>query len=448
MTIYIDCTSIVATELNTGIQRVERNLIGALVDDAFTRGESIVPVVCFDGFRGVEWETFKTKGSTEALGYFYSVKVRAREIRRLRRLVEAVFPVLGFQRWIHRRWKGRGVLPLAAIFGTVAATLGVITLALPSVRWGGRYYEPTAGDVVFLPGSSWWDFGGILDRVRDARNHGAIVCAFVHDLFPINHPEWFDSKHVSTFDNSLRRLVHSVDLLIGNSNATKKDVIDYLRANFPLFDGSVGYVHLGADHDMSLHATVPRSQLSRVFEAGDSVFVSIGTIEPRKNHAFILDAFEGLWSQGGTQKLCLVGRFGWKSEYVKQRILENVFLNDRLFWFSDLTDGEVAYCYAHAKSVILAAFAEGFGLPLVEALAAGCVVYASDIPIFREVGGERCRFFSLSDVESLRLLISGEPQSEGVSVEKGSVDRVFISRTWCDAANELITVVENFRSAL
>ena len=87
-------------------------------------------------------------------------------------------------------------------------------------------------------------------------------------------------------------------------------------------------------------------------------------------------------------------------------------LHRRLFWFKDLSDAELAYCYRHARGLISASLGEGSGLPLIEALASGLPVLASDIAVFREIGGEAIRYFAVSDdaalAEHVRNLLGTE----------------------------------------
>ena len=87
------------------------------------------------------------------------------------------------------------------------------------------------------------------------------------------------------------------------------------------------------------------------------------------------------------------------------RIRRHPLYNRQLFAFSDLTDTELSYCYDHARALVYPSAIEGFGLPLVEALHHRLPAFASDIPIFREVGGGHCVFFSLGSPDALAELI-------------------------------------------
>ncbi len=78
-----------------------------------------------------------------------------------------------------------------------------------------------------------------------------------------------------------------------------------------------------------------------------------------------------------------------------------------LFWLNDATDTELAFCYRNARALVYPSIIEGFGLPLVEALYYGCPVLASDIPVFHEIGGDHCTYFSLESSAQLGRAYSG-----------------------------------------
>jgi alpha-1,2-rhamnosyltransferase len=73
--------------------------------------------------------------------------------------------------------------------------------------------------------------------------------------------------------------------------------------------------------------------------------------------------------------------------------------------FNDLSDAELEYCYSRSRSLVFPAFVEGFGLPLVEAMQRGLPAMASDIPVFREIGGDFIAYFDLNEPQSLVTLV-------------------------------------------
>ena len=155
-----------------------------------------------------------------------------------------------------------------------------------------------------------------------------------------------------------------------------------------------------------------REEIVALFDISNSagpMFITVGTVEPRKNHLTVIGAFSGLWRAGVDVRLLVIGAVGWKCERVVEAMSRHPELHRRLFWFKDLSDAELTYCYRHAEGVVAAPIAEGSGLPLIEALARGLPVVATDIAVFREIGGASALYFPVGDeaklAEHVRILL-------------------------------------------
>jgi len=151
---------------------------------------------------------------------------------------------------------------------------------------------------------------------------------------------------------------------------------------------------------------IPKREGYESIFSGAPVWLVVGTIEPRKNHVFILDVFDELWKQGSQDKLVIIGRIGWKCDHVIARIQHHPELHKKLFFFADASDEELLFAYRNSQGLIFASYVEGFGLPIVEAMASGLRVFCSEIPVFREVGGEYPEYFPLDNKRPLVELIS------------------------------------------
>jgi glycosyltransferase involved in cell wall biosynthesis len=118
-----------------------------------------------------------------------------------------------------------------------------------------------------------------------------------------------------------------------------------------------------------------------------SDFIILGTIEGRKNHLLLLDVWERLVAAHGeaAPRLVIIGRRGWACEAVLARLAAGGF-GSRVVEAGSLGDAEIAERLAGACALLFPSFAEGYGLPLVEALDAGVPVIASDLDVFREIG--------------------------------------------------------------
>ena len=127
----------------------------------------------------------------------------------------------------------------------------------------------------------------------------------------------------------------------------------------------------------------------------------VSTLEPRKGHAEVLDAFERLWSQDINVRCVFVGREGWKVRELTRRIRQHKEWGQRLIWLDRVSDEELTSIYKETRAVIVASKAEGFGLSVVEALFHQKALVLRDIPVFREIAGNGAFYFTGADAEVL-----------------------------------------------
>ena len=132
----------------------------------------------------------------------------------------------------------------------------------------------------------------------------------------------------------------------------------------------------------------------------------VGTIEPRKNHKFLLDAYDqGLKRLG--YNIIMAGYMGWNMDAFEKRLKEHPDYNRGIYHFERLGDDEIAYLYKRAECLAFFSYTEGFGLPIIEALQRGTPVIAAGIPVLREVGGENCVWVEQDNVKELCEKIKG-----------------------------------------
>ena len=130
-------------------------------------------------------------------------------------------------------------------------------------------------------------------------------------------------------------------------------------------------------------------------------FLMVGTVEPRKGHVLVLNALERLWAEGVEANLVVVGHQGWMSASLSTRMRMHPHAGTRLIWLEQASDQYLERIYDSACALVAASEAEGFGLPLVEAARRGVPVIARDIPVFREVASSFASYFNGDDLGSL-----------------------------------------------
>ncbi|HJR15021.1 MAG TPA: glycosyltransferase [Rhodanobacteraceae bacterium] len=230
------------------------------------------------------------------------------------------------------------------------------------------------------------------------RQCGVRVCFVVYDQLPMRRSDCFPPGTYDLFNRWMSAIARSSDGLICISRAVEDEVRQHLdtmqvsRAR-PL---RLGHFHLGADIESSKPSNGITSEQRACLEQLRSApsFLVVGTIEPRKGHAQALDAFENLWARGQTVNLVLVGKAGWMTEALVQRIRDHAENGKRLVWFEQASDELLLQLFAACAVLLAPSEGEGFGLPLIEAAKYGLPILCRDLAVFREVAGEHATYFS------------------------------------------------------
>lgn len=295
-------------------------------------------------------------------------------------------------------------------------------------------------DVLILLDSSWHaDFFPVAERLK---SEGIRIVSVIYDLIPLTHPQFCDEGLVRVFEHWFDWVTRTADGFI----AISKTIIEQVQHEVQWRLGQEAatqrwfdYFHLGSDLDQANPHMVVRQEVKQMFRQRP-VYLMVSTIEPRKNHKYLLDAFEQLWSQGQNVGLCFIGKVGWKTEQLIERIRQHPQLGKQLFMWNDLSDRELEYCYMNARSLVFPSYVEGFGLPLVEAMQRGLPAMASDIPVFREIGGDAMAYFGLSDPSTLANLVK-QFESTGSFPAEGDLAK-WKWLSWKDSAGQFISRVQ------
>ncbi len=261
---------------------------------------------------------------------------------------------------------------------------------------------PQPTDLFLLP-DAYWPKRDVWNAVDDARRNGAMIATLIYDIIPITHPDLVGQRRRDTFINYLKQLGLKSDLIVAISDTVRDQVAKMLPE---LCDGQphctdLRHFELGAELSDSV-GHVRESVVDLFGPVRDKTpYLMVATFDPRKNHRYLLQAFDLLWQQRPELKLCLVGRVGWMCDDILTVLEKHPLRNKSLFVFHDLSDAELRYCYAATRGVVFPSIVEGFGLPIVESLWYGQKTFVSDTPIHREVGRNDCSYFDLDDPRSL-----------------------------------------------
>jgi len=217
---------------------------------------------------------------------------------------------------------------------------------------------------------------------------------FIHDMLPIEMPEYFRHAEYERHGNRLRNLATFGAGAIVTTHVVRAALEHHLSL-------------LGRSDMPILVAPIPASPIFSRLETLDArlskhpYFIICGTIEPRKNHLMLLHVWREIVLRYGAAapKLIIVGTRGWENENVVDLLERCKPLREQIIEISGLSTPCFKRLLAGARALLMPSFGEGYGLPFVEAQAANVPVIASDIPVFRETGGDRVTFISPIDGE-------------------------------------------------
>lgn len=289
--------------------------------------------------------------------------------------------------------------------------------------------------VIFLLDNYYFKYNFLNKYPGDIRKNFTVV-DYIHDILPVTRSNLFEITDFK-FKSMIHQAFKFSDAIMTPSKRTVDDIVSYIISNDDMQVGEslkLGFNHHGADF--------PNQQVEK-FTSFSTVtfekpcFLMVGTIDIRKNHMFVLNAFEQLWSQGIDVALCIAGKIGWKVDPFLAKLQNHPERNKRLFFINTPTDAELAQLYMNAYCLIFASMDEGFGLPVVEAAHYKAPLLLSDIAIFREIAGQHARYFSLKDESLLVKAIIDFHSDMGVGLMKEDSSQIK-EITWLQSAKNIL----------
>lgn len=273
------------------------------------------------------------------------------------------------------------------------------------------------------------------------RARGVSVYFVVYDLLPVQFPQFWPSMFAvhTEWLQVLSRFDGVICISRAVANEFKHWAAQHAAPRLRSF--KIGWFHLGADIDNSLPSKgLPEDGVSVLAKiAARPTFLSVGTIEPRKAHHQVLDAFDQLWAQGQDVNLVLVGKAGWLMDDFIKRLENHPERNNRFFWLSGVSDEYLEKIYDTATCLVTASVGEGFGLPLIESAQHGLPIIARDIPVFREVAGNCAQYFSGDTTDAIAVAVKTWLAKNAAGQTPKVADMPWL--TWEQSANQLKKVI-------
>ena len=208
----------------------------------------------------------------------------------------------------------------------------------------------------------------------------AKIRVLIHDMIPLDHPEFSQSHIPKTFERRMRTVASHADQIICNSAVTQQRVQRY----FDSWGAQPKYLiaHLGIE-------PMACDSLGKRFDE-HPYFVILGTIEPRKNHQLLFRVWEELakkTTETQMPRLYVVGRRGWDNIEAFKFLDQSKLVGRSIIETNNLDDAKLANLLGDAKALLFPSLVEGFGLPALEAAQLGVPIICSDLDIFKEILG-------------------------------------------------------------
>jgi len=215
--------------------------------------------------------------------------------------------------------------------------------------------------------------------LQQLKQNGVKPLFLIHDLIPITHPEYCREGEMDKHIRRINNVLNFASGIITNSQNTLNHLQDYAGETGQIVPTTV-VAHLGLSDFIQPSAIRPIAQ---------PYFVVLGTIESRKNHYLLLHIWRKLIAELGTQapRLLIIGQRGWECENVIDLLERCPSLQAHVTELASCSDLELVTYLKHAQALLFPSFMEGYGIPLIEALALGTPVIASHLAVFHEIAG-------------------------------------------------------------
>ena len=234
-------------------------------------------------------------------------------------------------------------------------------------------------------------------------NSPVATVSMVHDLTPRTHSHRHTVANRIVFRLFLERSLRTAHSVVAGSDATRNEIL----SAFPWVEPKLERIGYGVDGWFSPAPPGDEGAATRERFAGGRPYVlHLGTIEPRKGISDLVAAWEALArGPAGAPDLVIAGKKGWHTGPILERIEASSFA-ERIHMPGYVGREDARELLRHAAVFVLASEAEGFGLPLAEAVSCGTPAVASDIPVLRETGGDAALYSPVNDPAALAAALA------------------------------------------
>lgn len=254
----------------------------------------------------------------------------------------------------------------------------------------------------------------------------------IHDLSYFYYPNEFLKKDLYQLMNWTKYSVNKATKIIAVSKTTKKDLMKW----YHLPEDRIEVIYNGFEKNVN-------RRTAAVLGKENHYILFVGTLQPRKNLHVLIDAFNRLIKIRPEFSLVIAGKTGWLYEDIFQKV-KNLGIEKKVIFTGHVPDEELTWLYKNAFCLVMHSFYEGFGIPILEAMANGCPVISSFTSSLPEVGGDACLYFDPQNpadlLDKLNQLINNDNLRKEL-IEKGR-ERIKLF-SWKKSAEQTLKVIKD-----
>jgi glycosyltransferase involved in cell wall biosynthesis len=259
----------------------------------------------------------------------------------------------------------------------------------------------------------------------------------VHDLSFYRHPECSSPPLLRYLMSAVPRSVKRADMVVADSESTRRDVIELLG----MPEDRVAVVYAGVEPHFTPHARDDEAEVLHRYGIRPPFILAVGTLQPRKNYVRLIRALDRLRRQHGLpHRLVIVGGKGWLYGEIERTIAE-LGLQEAVMVAGFVHDEDLPALYRAADAFAYPSLYEGFGIPLLEAMACGTPVVTTTVSSMPEVAGDAALLVPPDDVaalaDALARLVSDDTLRNDLRQRGFERTRAF---TWESAAKRLLGI--------
>ena len=278
------------------------------------------------------------------------------------------------------------------------------------------------------------------------KNNGFLIFNFLYDLIPMIFPHFAHEITEKNFKEYIYAVYNYSDLVMFDSFSANRDFLEMQRLQKCIRDIPTRVVGLGSDF-LKVKPAYQESKIQNILTKKYLLFV--GTVEPRKNQADVLEAFEKLAEKYDDLNLVIIGKKGWKVEDFAQKLQEHPLKDERLFWLDNIDDNTLSQFYQNAFIVTYLSKYEGYGLPIAESLNYANITITSKNSSMYEVGRDFADYVEYGSLNELTSIISLYCDNKPLyDAKKSHIKENFKTTSWEQFYSSISDIFVNYEESL